>query len=122
MVERRGAMSENGRASAADEPHLLVRADDGTAYAIPRSIVEAHRLSGEQWAALQERAQADGLEVAGYQFIGTFPTGTPGPPVRQYDPANPVAGGWDGVGLRYIPPQMNLFSGTATVHKRTSWP
>lgn len=40
------------------------------------------------------------------QFIGTFPTGPALPPVRQYDPAHPERGGWDGVGLTYHQPYI----------------
>jgi hypothetical protein len=120
-------MTTNGQAGAADEPCLLVRADDGTAYAIPRSTVEAHRLTGEQWAALEASMQADGNDVAGYYYgptgnVGTFGGGPAGPPVPVYNPANPSAGGWDGVGLRYIPAVHIFTSDTATLHKRSRWP
>lgn len=101
----------NERVETAGEPHLLLRAADGTTYAIPQGIVEAHRLSDEQWADLEAGLRADGVDVEGYIHdpypptgnVGTFGSGTPGP-VGQYDPSRPYLGGWDGVGLRYVPP------------------
>jgi hypothetical protein len=46
-------------------------------------------------------------EVQGYDVTsgGIIPAGTPKTtPLQPYNPANPAAGGWDGVGLRYVAP------------------
>jgi hypothetical protein len=62
----------------AGEPCLVVGAEDGATYAIPRSIVEAHRLTDEQRVELEARLGADsGGDTAGHQFIGTFGRSVP---------------------------------------------
>lgn len=73
----------NERNEAAAEPCLMVRTEDGTAYAIPQSVVETHRLSDEQRAALEARATADDGDVDGFYYgpsgnVGSFSPTKPG--------------------------------------------
>jgi hypothetical protein len=59
-------MEEGGEAG------LLLRADDGSAYLIPRAALEQYRLSDEGRAALEEQA-AEAGDVRGHgQYIGQF--------------------------------------------------
>src|SRR5215212_9933105 len=59
------ANDEDARAA---EPFLLVRAEDGTVFTIPKSIVEAHRLSDEQRAALEAQFAADATDTDGFDL------------------------------------------------------
>ena len=61
-------------------------------------------------------------EVQGYDVTsgGIIPAGTPKPaPLQPYNPANPSAGGWDGVGLGYVAPvnyHTYIISGSVHPH------
>jgi non-specific serine/threonine protein kinase len=102
--------------------HRTLRADDGTVYAIPRSVVEAHRLSDAQRMELEAHlgADVDGFYYGPSGNVGTFGSGTPGPAPRSYDPNKPLLGGWDGVGLRYVQPAyVTPYAGSA---KRSGFP
>jgi hypothetical protein len=50
---------------------LLLRADDGTMYLIPRDALETFRLTDDARAAL-ERHMAEAGDVQGHQYIGQF--------------------------------------------------
>jgi hypothetical protein len=98
----------NERDESNGEPCLMVRAEDGTAYAIPRSIVEAHRLSDEQRTELEAHYAADAADTGGFDlssggFVG--PDYKRPAPLPYYNATAPNLGGWDGVGLRYVQPR-----------------
>ena len=60
------------RTEGADEAGLLLRADDGAAYLIPREALERFRLSDEGQAALEAQL-AEAGDVQGHgQYIGQF--------------------------------------------------
>lgn len=63
-------------------------------------------------------------DVAGHGVMdgGLWPPGTPVHllgPSDYYDPAHPSAGGWDGVGLRFVPPSQSF---TRTTSRSRIWP
>jgi hypothetical protein len=54
---------------------LLLRSEDGRAYAIPESALEAFRLSDEEWAKVEANLSGpdDDNDVQGFaQYIGQF--------------------------------------------------
>lgn len=62
---------------ASGEPCLILRADDGTTFVIPASVVEAHRLSDDDQTALEARLKKEGGDVEGFYYgptgnVGTF--------------------------------------------------
>ncbi len=74
---------------------------------------------------MDAQLNVDGADVAGFyyepngQFIGTFGSDSAGPPTRPYDPSHPGVGGWDGVGLRYVPAHVpGDFGGSFTARRR----
>jgi len=58
---------------------LIVRAEDGGAYAVPLADLESYRLTDTQWAALDGQIGTSGADVDGFgvgpngEFIGEFP-------------------------------------------------
>ena len=57
----------------AGEVGLLLRAEDGAAYLIPRAALEHFRLTDEGRAAVEAQlAETAGGDVQGHQYIGQF--------------------------------------------------
>ena len=59
------------RTEQTEDIGLLLRADDGSAYLIPRAALEQFRLSDEGRAALESQ-EAETGDVQGHQYIGQF--------------------------------------------------
>jgi len=82
---------------AAGELSLVLRAEDGTAYAIPQAVVEGYRLSDEQWTELEAQIKAEGSDVEGFYYGPSGNVGSFAPTMRRLVPQD-----W-GIGTVYVP-------------------
>jgi hypothetical protein len=95
MTSEQTAARANDQGEPAGEPCLVLRAEDGTAYAIPQTELEGFRLSEEHRAGLEAQLAAGDSDLQGFYYGPSGNVGTFGGSV----PKNPHAGSNSGFGV-----------------------